>query len=174
MCSVGNHNKKALLALVVVPQGLCLVVGVMLATVAGLKGQVLPTLLYLLPSGATVAANCYQLWGYDMWVLRLAPSPTPQQQPHALVWVFLLRSLLNLAVGTAVAIWILSSVRQQTWWSVLCPIGGGDYKKPVPAGTNPIVKLQAKSLYYYDQPRVPRIHRSHRKHKAKDGDETLV
>lgn len=175
---MGNHNTEALLGLVVLPELLWLAVGVLLTTAGGLRGlwrgKGLAVSLYLLPYTVVFAAHCYQLWGHRLWVLRLPPSPTPQQQPHALTSIFLLRSLLSLVVGTIVSFWIIclpKSVHLQSWKSVLCPASNDTYKSPTATSVRPMIKCQNGLYYSYKHPKVNRIHR---KHKGKNGDETLV
>lgn len=176
ICSVGNQHTEALLSLVIVPQFICLVLGVsmLLLTIVSHSQtswghhRVLLTTLYLLSSAASLAANCYQYFHYDHWVLALGPSPSPRAQPHAPFWLFLLRPYATLTVGTLISIWICLPKTAKTWRTVVCP--SDSYKKPTLAP----VKFQQNSYYYYKQPEIHRGHRKSRKHKEKKGSETLV
>ncbi|KAG8325578.1 Wnt-activated receptor activity protein [Homalodisca vitripennis] len=166
ICSVGNHDSWSLLVLVVGPQFVTLVLGLamlLLGLVSHRGAWGLVSILYLVPCGWSLAAHCYQYWGYDGWVMALAPSPSPTTQPRPLLWVFLTRSCLNLTTGTALSLWLCLPQS-----AVLCP--AEPHKKPA----LPPVKCQQNGFYYYQQPRIHRVpHRNHRKHKGKNGNETL-
>ncbi|XP_054268060.1 frizzled-4-like [Macrosteles quadrilineatus] len=169
ICSVGNHNPESLLLLVIAPSFTCLVLGasMLLLTLMSRQGgwsshRTLLATLYILPSAATVASHLYQYCQHDDWVLALPPSPTPRTQPHANLYVFLLRSILSLSVGTVLSIWLCLPKSVTTLKTVFCP---ETHKKPA-------ITPASHGFYYYQQP--VKVQRCHRKHKGKNGGETLV
>lgn len=142
-CFVGNQSSKSLLALVIVPEAICLLLGsVFLAS--GLRAVLRrPTpvsapsallnsppqaitdqavlrlgafaALYAVPSTCILATWMYEYAWRDDWLAAPVPSPEPSTQPRPAFWVFLFRIFATQILGVMVAVWIATPRLKALW-----------------------------------------------------------
>lgn len=124
------------------------------------------SLVYTLPTTCIVASLLYEYWNREDWLLSTAPSPLPRLQPHAFLWVFLMRFFMSLVLGVIVALWICSPKSIQAWKFIFWPFE--THKK------QPQFQCQ-QNIHYYHQPQHQKRVKKHRtQRKAPKGNETLV
>lgn len=162
-CFVGNQSSKSLLALVIVPEAICLLLGsVFLAS--GLRAVLrrpvpLPApatllntppqahtdqsllrlgafaALYAVPSACILATWIYEYILREDWLAAPVPSSEPSTQPQPSLWVFLFRIFATQILGVMVAVWIATPRLKALWRRLTGP------RKPVlakcPAGPPP-------------------------------------
>ncbi|CAG9788615.1 unnamed protein product [Diatraea saccharalis] len=162
-CFVGNQSSKSLLALVIVPEAICLLLGtVFLAT--GLRAilrrpvpvpaptalltsppqqitdQTLLRLgafaaLYAVPSTCILATWVYEYAWREDWLAAPVPTEIPSTQPRPAFWVFLFRIFASQILGVMVAVWIATPRLKALWRKI-----AGPRKPPLtkcPAGPPP-------------------------------------
>ncbi|XP_041982009.1 frizzled-4 [Aricia agestis] len=141
-CYVGNQSTKSLLALVIIPEAICLLLGsVFLAS--GLRAilrrpvpvpapsallnapiqhtdQNLLRLgafatLYAVPSACILATWIYEYSLRDEWLSAPMPSVQPSMQPRPAFWVFLFRIFATQILGVMVAVWIATPRLKALW-----------------------------------------------------------
>ncbi|CAH0400805.1 unnamed protein product [Chilo suppressalis] len=148
-CFVGNQSSKSLLALVIVPETICLLLGtVFLAT--GLRAilqrptpvaapatlltapqqqitdQSLLRLgafaaLYAVPSTCILATWVYEYAWRDDWLAAPVPTAEPSTHPHPAFWVFLFRIFASQILGVMVAVWIATPRLKALWRKIAGP-----------------------------------------------------
>ncbi|RVE45443.1 hypothetical protein evm_009878 [Chilo suppressalis] len=148
-CFVGNQSSKSLLALVIVPETICLLLGtVFLAT--GLRAilqrptpvaapatlltapqqqitdQSLLRLgafaaLYAVPSTCILATWVYEYAWRDDWLAAPVPTAEPSTHPRPAFWVFLFRIFASQILGVMVAVWIATPRLKALWRKIAGP-----------------------------------------------------
>ncbi|VVC93242.1 unnamed protein product [Leptidea sinapis] len=161
-CFVGNQSSKSLLALVIIPEAICLLLGsVFLAS--GLRTVLqrptpIPapvallnsppqshtdqsilrlgafTALYAVPSACILATWIYEFAWRDEWLSAPVPSLEPSTQPRPAFWVFLFRIFATQVLGVMVAVWIATPRLKALWRRI-----SGPTKPPLvkPVGSPP-------------------------------------
>lgn len=152
-CFVGNQSSKSLLALVIIPEAICLLLGsVFLAS--GLRAVVrrpapVPApaallnappqphtdqsvlrlgafaALYAVPSACILATWIYEYAWRDEWLAAPVPSTEPSTHPQPAFWVFLFRIFATQILGVMVAVWIATPRLKAFWRRITGP------RKPV-------------------------------------------
>ncbi|XP_022121681.2 frizzled-4 [Pieris rapae] len=154
-CFVGNQSSKSLLALVIIPEAICLLLGSMFLA-SGLRtvlrrptpvpvpGPLLNapshpqphtdqsilrlgafTALYAVPSACILATWIYEYTWRDDWLTGPVPSSEPSTQPRPALWVFLFRIFATQVLGVMVAVWIATPRLKALWRRISSP------RKPV-------------------------------------------
>lgn len=195
---MGNKDSTTLLALVLVPQGLYLTVGVTLLLIGCLlvirkphpmaatpltgaaprkSNNLLGVLciVYLLPIACVFASVCYEYNNREKWHLGLdKPS----------LWIFLLRYLMKLFVGVSTIFWIWSG-KSITAWKAIFKRLGPHKQLPVKCQTLPVIRygpnhttvpVSSSTLSTNSSRHSNRSH-SHRKpriHCHRNGGETVL
>ncbi|XP_028041903.1 frizzled-4 [Bombyx mandarina] len=152
-CFVGNQSTKSLLALVIVPEAICLLLGCVFLS-SGLRAVLrkpvpvhTPALLlnapqphtdqsvlrlgafaalYAVPSACILATWVYEYAWRDEWLASPVPSSEPSTHAHPAFWVFLFRIFAIQILGVMVAVWIATPRLKALWRRVTGP------RKPVP------------------------------------------
>lgn len=160
---MGNQSSKSLLALVIVPEAICLLLGSLFlasglravlrrpvpaaAPAALLNAPPQPhhdqsvlrlgafAALYAVPSGCILATWVYEYAWRDEWLTAPVPSSEPSTHPQPAFWVFLFRIFASQILGVMVAVWIATPRLKALWRRMAGP------QKPVlakcPAGAAP-------------------------------------
>lgn len=153
-CFVGNQSSKSLLALVIVPEAICLLLGSVFLS-SGLRAVLrrpvpAPTpavllntppqphtdqsllrlgafaALYAVPSACILATWVYEYAWRDEWLAAPVPSSEPSTQPRPAFWVFLFRIFATQILGVMVAVWIATPRLKALWRRIAGP------RKPTP------------------------------------------
>lgn len=147
-CFVGNQSSKSLLALVIIPESICLLLG-SLFLASGLRAvlrrpapvpapsALLTTppaqtdqnvlrlgafaALYAVPSACILATWVYEYAWRDEWLAAPMPSSEPYTRPYPLFWVFLFRIFASQILGVMVAVWIATPRLKALWRRMLGP-----------------------------------------------------
>ncbi|XP_038222340.1 frizzled-4 [Zerene cesonia] len=165
-CYVGNQSSKSLLALVIIPEAICLLLGsVFLAS--GLRTVLrrpTPTLapgpllngppqahtdqsilrlgaftaLYAVPSACILATWIYEFAWRDDWLAAPVPSTEPSTQPRPAFWVFLFRIFATQVLGVMVAVWIATPRLKALWRRISSPRKPALAKPPVGPPPTPL------------------------------------
>ncbi|XP_053610907.1 frizzled-4 [Plodia interpunctella] len=141
-CFVGNQSSKSLLALVIVPEAICLLLGsvflasglrallrrpaptpvpsALLSTPQAMTDQSLLRLgafaaLYAVPSACILATWMYEYAWRDSWLAAPMPSSEPSTHPRPAFWVFLFRIFASQILGVMVAVWIATPRLKALW-----------------------------------------------------------
>ncbi|KAJ2945515.1 hypothetical protein O0L34_g331 [Tuta absoluta] len=162
-CFVGNQSSKSLLALVIVPEAICLLLGCVFlssglravlrrpapvpAPAALLNAPPQPhtdqsvlrlgafAALYAVPSACILATWVYEYAWRDEWLAAPVPSSEPSTHPQPAFWVFLFRIFATQILGVMVAVWIATPRLKAVWRRITGP------RKPAmakcPAGPPP-------------------------------------
>ncbi|XP_059057875.1 frizzled-4 [Achroia grisella] len=148
-CFVGNQSTKSLLALVIVPESICLLLGCLFlasglrailrrpapipAPSALLSGPPQPptdqsllrlgafAALYAVPSTCILATWMYEYAWRDHWLSAPMPSTEPSTHPHPAFWVFLFRIFATQILGVMVAVWIATPRLKALWRMIAGP-----------------------------------------------------
>ncbi|CAK1586808.1 unnamed protein product [Parnassius mnemosyne] len=188
-CFVGNQSSKSLLALVIIPEAICLLLGsVFLAS--GLRAilqrsppvpapaallnappqphtdQSLLRLgtfaaLYAVPSTCILITWIYEYTWRDDWLAAPVPSTEPSTQPRPAFWVFLFRIFATQILGVMVAVWIATPRLKAFWKRISGP------RKPTlakcPTGPAPApLTLQCYAAHSHSLPRHPHKYSTYR------------
>lgn len=160
---MGNQSSKSLLALVIVPEAICLLLGSVFlasglravlrkpaplpapATLLNSAPQAHPdqslmrlgafAALYAVPSASILATWVYEYILRENWLAAPVPSMEPSTQPRPAFWVFLFRIFGSQILGVMVAVWIATPRLKALWRRISGP------RKPVlakcPSGPPP-------------------------------------
>ncbi|CAG9564838.1 unnamed protein product [Danaus chrysippus] len=187
-CFVGNQSSKSLLALVIIPEAICLLLGsVFLAS--GLRSVLRrpvpipgPTsllntpapahqdqsllrlgafaALYAVPSACILTTWIYEYILREDWLSAPVPSSEPSTQPRPSLWVFLFRIFATQVLGVMVAIWIATPRLKALWRRISGPRKPALSKCPAPAPAP--LTLQCYSTHSHSLTRHPQKYATYR------------
>ncbi|XP_063625879.1 frizzled-4 [Cydia splendana] len=142
-CFVGNQSSKSLLALVIIPEAICLLLGCVFLS-SGLRAVLrrpapVPApsallnappqphtdqsvlrlgafaALYAVPSACILATWVYEYAWRDEWLSTPMPSSEPSTHARPAFWVFLFRIFATQILGVMVAVWIATPRLKALW-----------------------------------------------------------
>ncbi|XP_050347935.1 frizzled-4 [Nymphalis io] len=188
-CFVGNQSSKSLLALVIVPEAICLLLGTVFlasglravlrrpvplpapATLLSAPPQPHPdqsllrlgafAALYAVPSACILATWVYEYVLREDWLAAPVPSTEPSTQPQPAFWIFLFRIFATQILGVMVAVWIATPRLKVLWRRMTGP------RKPVsikcPSGPPPTpLTLHCYSTHPHTLTRHPQKYATYR------------
>lgn len=146
---MGNQSSKSLLALVIVPEAICLLLGCVFlasglravlrkpapvpAPSALLNAPAQPhhdqsvlrlgafAALYAVPSACILATWVYEYAWRDDWLAAPTPSSEPSTRPYPSFWMFLFRIFASQILGVMVAVWIATPRLKALWRRMVGP-----------------------------------------------------
>ncbi|XP_026748048.1 frizzled-4 [Trichoplusia ni] len=148
-CFVGNQSSKSLLALVIIPEAICLLLGSVFLS-SGFRAVLrrpapvpAPSVLlnsppqphqdqsvlrlgafaalYAVPSACILATWVYEYAWRDEWLAAPVPSSEPSTHPKPAFWVFLFRIFATQILGVMVAVWIATPRLKALWRRIAGP-----------------------------------------------------